>query len=115
VSPGERVPPAGERRRIARPRALLRGLFVFEQPAITVECTIRDLTQFGARVVVPPGVVVPRQGWLIDIRDGRAHDTSVVWRASGLLGVSFGETVNLRSLDLGRRRRLRQLWLACGG
>jgi hypothetical protein len=82
---------------------------------MTVECTIRDLTEFGARVVAPPNIVVPRRGWLINIRDGRAYEISVVWRAGGLIGVSFTEHFNLRSPVLGPRGHLRDLWLAAGG
>lgn len=109
------MPPATERRRIARQRALLSGKFVFEHPSMTVDCTIRDLTEFGARVVVGQGVVVPRRGWLINVRDGSAHESIVVWRAGGLLGVSFHETINVRVAIPAPHGHLHRLWMACAG
>ncbi len=108
-------PPASERRRRARQRALLNGKFVFEHPAMTVDCTIRDLTDLGARVVVGPGVIVPRLGWLINVRDGAAHRCEVIWRAGGLIGVKFVETINVRRPMLGPLNHLHRLWMASAG
>jgi hypothetical protein len=111
-----RVPPSGDRRRGARSKALLRGVLVFDHPPITVDCTIRDLTQSGARLVVVDRVAVPREGSLINIRDGVAYEVSVAWRANGEIGVSFGETIDLKQpAPSGPHHHLRNLWLACGG
>ena len=82
---------------------------------ISVDCTIRDLTPFGARIVVTSGAALPRRGWLINVRDGRAHDSLIVWRASGLIGVSFSDTMDLEHATATRQRHLRDLWIACGG
>jgi hypothetical protein len=93
----------------------LRGILVFDQPPITIDCTIRDLTPSGARLAVAPRVAVPRQGWLINIRDGLAHEVAIVWRTGGLVGVNFADTVDLKPATPGPHRHLRDLWLACGG
>ncbi len=110
-----RKPPTADRRRRARQRTLLTGKFVCEHPNMTVDCTIRDITEFGARVVVGPGVVVPRRGWLINVREGSAHQVDVVWRAGGLLGVTYVDTIDVRSPLSPSLNHLHRLWVACAG
>ena len=104
-----------DRRRRVRQRALLSGKFVCDHPVMSVDCTIRDITEFGARVVVGPGVVVPRRGWLINVREGSAHQVDVVWRAGGLLGLRYGETIDVRRPGSPRLKHLHHLWTACAG
>jgi hypothetical protein len=118
--PGEilpnRAPPLQERRRVLRPRVLLSGKLVFKDPPLTVDCAIRDLTELGARVVLAPDIVAPRRGWLVNLRAGCAYETVVIWRAAGLLGLRFGQTIDVtHPLPEGPMDHLHRLWIECAG
>jgi hypothetical protein len=104
------VPRSVEQRGVTRRRALLSGKFVFDQPRHSVDCVIRDLSEVGARIVFAPRVVPRGRGWLIDLRAGFAHDAVVIWRASGLLGVKFVETIDVTTSAPGPLSHLHRLW-----
>ena len=95
-----------------RRRALLSGKFVVDHPPLSIDCVIRDLTDAGARLVLGQNVICRPRGWLINLQAGSAHDAIVIWRAAGLLGVKFIETVDVRMPTPGALDRLHQLWLA---
>lgn len=96
-------------------RVLLTGKLVIGQPPVSVNCMIRDLTDHGARVVLAPNVVAPSRGWLINLRTGLAHDSVVAWRAAGLLGLDFIETIDLTGPIPGSLDHLHRLWVECAG
>jgi hypothetical protein len=66
-------------------------------------------------VGVSPGFVAPKRGWLVNIPAGVAHDSEVVWRAGGLLGVRFTETINVQTPIDGTFGFLHRLWIDCVG
>ena len=100
-----------DRRQAARRRSLLRAKFVSDHPPMTIDCAIRDLTRYGARVVFPASVVAPARGWLINVAAGAAHETVAIWRAGGLRGVKFVRTVDVTRPQPGPLNQLHRLWL----
>ncbi len=103
-----------EQRRARRPRVLLTGRLVFGEADLTVDCTIRDLTQTGARLKLSGPAALPARLTLIEVNSGRLHECEVSWRRLPEIGVSF---LSSRELETGpsgegaEMKRLRRLWL----
>ena len=78
-----------ERRRAVRQKSFLRGNIQFNHGRNTVDCLIRDITVYGARLVCSDPSPTPD---VIDVyipqkdQTFRAH---VIWRNAQELGVSF--------------------------
>ena len=104
-----------ERRRIVLQKSVLRGNIQFNHGRNTVDCLIRDITVYGARLVCSDPSPTPD---VIDVyipqkdQTFRAH---VIWRNAQELGVAFAQVANVQpmqgaadsSLDLsGRVERL---------
>lgn len=102
-----------EHRRSARQRVLLTGIVAYADMAISFRCAIRDRSDGGARLRLPPGMTTPDDFWLIDIRAAAAHEARVVWRNYPETGVTLGEPIVLKAPG-GEllRLQLRALWLA---
>jgi hypothetical protein len=92
---------------------LLAGRFVADRNAGVVECVVRDLTHYGARIELPSQVIIPSRGWLIVIKRGQAYETEVVWRAGGRCGVKFHQAVTVQEPLPEALNFLRRIWLEC--
>ena len=82
------VQPHPNKRRNARRRAVLAGKLVLAQ-GVETRCTIRDLSQSGARVRLASSQPTPNVVTLIDLSNGIVHQAEVVWRSSSDLGLRF--------------------------
>jgi hypothetical protein len=107
----ENIEVAGERRRARRPRALLSGKLVFGQMSYSADCSIRDLSDTGARVRVAGNPWVGGEVWLICSRSGVAYRSVVAWRRAAEFGLRFVEEVDLKQPKTGPLYALRRLWL----
>lgn len=85
-------PPLSERRARVRQRAFLKGVVWFNHRAACVDCTIRDISEHGARVVVNSSTaLIPNTVELeIPSKDQMLHST-VRWRTGNEMGVSFDQ------------------------
>jgi len=52
-------------------------------------CVVREISQFGAKLEIRPGWIIPRTFWLRIDGDSRLHHCLVVWRSSLIIGVDF--------------------------
>lgn len=84
--------------RSLRRRTLKRGLVTFAGGFMTLECTVRNLSETGARLVMENGAVPPDQFVLAVEVDGFEVDCQVIHRAADEFGVRF----------VGQRRATRQ-------
>jgi hypothetical protein len=110
------APSLANRREASRPRALLSGMLVFGPSQFTADCTIRDLTEQGARVRVRDDIVLPEPIWLIHLNSGKAQRAVVAWREPPDLGLRFEETVDLSTpITGGPLYRLHRLWIDSTG
>lgn len=101
-----------ELRPTPRRRVLLPGLIVYANGTQTCDCTLRDLTPGGTRIVVRHLLQLPQHFHLINIRDGVAYNARLVWTKGQEMGVGFEAVISLSgSADLAVER-LRKLWLA---
>lgn len=89
---------AVEQRRRRRNRVLLAAKFVYgDKRQFTPECTIWNLTEFGAAVRFPDAQPLPPVVELVEARSGRAHRAHIIWRRGGWIGLELSETRELRT------------------
>lgn len=87
--------PVDNKRRALRRRALLSGKIAYQNGKFTIPCTIRDISELGARVRVAEGQVLPTQVFLIDIREGCAYDSIIKWQRHPDAGLEFRNRIRL--------------------
>jgi PilZ domain len=78
-----------DKRKTARRRVLKEGKIVFADAMRVIDCTIRDMSPEGARLVIANSVGVPDTFMLYEKSTGTLHPASVVWRQTNALGVKF--------------------------
>lgn len=89
-----KVPAAAieERRKSPRRRMLKAGLLTFNGSFSAMKCTVRDLSDGGARLKVDQLAAIPAEFELIIEIDGLYAKSSVAWRKASEIGVRFLET-----------------------
>ena len=112
TTPNGSGPPPAERRPKPRSRVLLSGIVVHGDGAYSFDCSFRNLSETGARVVVGRTSQFPSQFFLINIRDRVAYDCKVVWNRGNEVGVTFKATVALSAITDPGLAYLKKLWLA---
>jgi hypothetical protein len=78
-----------ERRETPRSRTLKSGKIVLKLHSSVVDCTIRNLTEHGALLLVPSLAGIPASFELVLESNHVRHDCRVVWRGDNRLGVEF--------------------------
>lgn len=78
-----------DKRRAPRKRVLKGARIVFNERSSTLSCTVRDISDTGARVRVAQGQAVPAQFDLLIDADGFEASCSVAWRRGEEVGVVF--------------------------
>ena len=74
------------------------GLLSYPGSSKPLECTIRDLSDTGARIALHTNQLVPRRIYLINTRDRLAYRADIEWRTSIELGLIFRKTYSLAAL-----------------
>lgn len=77
------------RRRTPRQRVLLSGRLVMGDALAVLDCAIRNLSNFGARVQIADGHTAPDLVHLIEVRNGCVYKAEVVWRDYPNIGLAF--------------------------
>ena len=78
-----------EARRLPRRRVLKAGIIASNDRHLTVACTVRDLSETGARVKVEGTLTIPDTFELIIEVEGLEANCEVAWRARNEVGVRF--------------------------
>lgn len=104
-------PPMAERRPKTRKRVLLTGIIAYDDGAHSFHCTIRNLSESGARLAITGSMLFPPDFYLINIRDRVAYDANLVWNKGTEVGVTFKATLPLASITDPRLAFLKRLWL----
>jgi hypothetical protein len=78
-----------ERRKNPRHKTLKGGRIVFNNGSSSVACTIRSLSEGGARLLVETVLGIPSEFTLVRDDGGTARECFVRWRSSTVLGVEF--------------------------
>lgn len=82
-------PAAVERRKSHRMRVLKRGQAVLKVNLSVLNCTIRDLSEGGARLALENTAAVPHEFCLLFVAENEMRDVRVVWRRPDQMGVEF--------------------------
>ena len=80
-----------------RRRTLLGGKVIFGDDNRVRDCTIRDISDKGARIALAKGEVVPTRLYLIDRRTARAYEARVTWIKAPDFGLTFLNTYSLET------------------
>jgi PilZ domain len=89
--PGPAEPRAVERRRSARQKSFLRGAIHFNNKRNVVDCLIRDISPYGARLIFSDAVTTPD---VLDLYIPQKEQTlrvHVIWRHGQEVGVAFAQ------------------------
>lgn len=77
-----------EKRRTPRRRALKGGQISFRERSAAIDCTIRDVSETGARLIVESPIGVPENFDLVQV-GATARFCRVVWRKATQIGIEF--------------------------
>jgi hypothetical protein len=81
-----------ERRKVARQKSFLRGMIYFNNRRSAVDCLIRDISNFGARVIFSDSIQTPD---VLDLYIPQKEQTlraHVIWRHGTEVGVAFEQS-----------------------
>lgn len=99
-------------RRKARKPVLLTGIIASAGGDSSLDCTIRDLSETGARIVPAKGAQCPDEFYLINVRDRVAYKAKLV-RSEGLeAGIVFQKTLPLAAVTDPALGFLKKMWLS---
>ena len=78
-----------ERRRVPRQKSFLRGCVYFDRRRGALECLIRDISDYGARIIFSDNVTVPDAVELHIPQRQKTLRAVVQWRRGDEIGLSF--------------------------
>ncbi len=78
-----------ERRRVTRQKSFLRGCVYFDRRRGALECLIRDISDYGARIIFYDNVTVPDAVELHIPQRQKTLRAVVQWRRGDEIGLSF--------------------------
>ncbi len=108
---GNAAPVDLERRQQRRERVLLGGRIGYLAGNFRCDCTVRDLSTTGARVV-PSTLFLPRPDpFLMVMSRGLLHRAAVVWCADGSFGLRFSASWDLVDSMSKSPEQFRNWWL----
>jgi hypothetical protein len=79
-----------ERRAVARKKTLLQGRLFFNNGCNSVDCTVRDISDAGARLSFGGAVTIPEVVELRIPNKAEQYRAVVQWRIDKEVGVAFG-------------------------
>ena len=88
-------PRAVERRRIARQKSFLRGMIYFNNRRNAVDCLIRDISPYGARLIFSDAVTTPDVLELYIPQKEQTLRVHVIWRHGQEAGVAFAQAAQM--------------------
>jgi len=97
---------------IIPPAGLVSRLDRLGNGAFTCDCSVRSLSTTGARISVAGEHNFRGRIYVINIRDGSAYDSQVVWSKGADIGIKFDVVIPLSTTTDVGFSRLKKLWLA---
>jgi len=114
MSSASELPPLAERRPKPRRKVLLGGVVTWSDGARSFACSIRNLSESGARITVPRGQGVSTHVYLINVPHRIAYEAQIVWNNGAEAGVAFFKTIPLDGLSDPKLGYLNKLWHGFG-
>lgn len=81
------------KRRARRFRVLKQGKIILPNGMTVIDCTVRDLSETGARLLCGDHGAIPNTFRLVFPYDRTMRETEVIWRRPDQLGVRFTSEV----------------------
>lgn len=104
-------PVSAERRSSPRQRVLLTGVLSDSSRQATQSCSVRNLSESGARIQLPGTDLPMSWGSLIVVRDACVYGVEPVWVSGDQAGVRLVSQRSLSRPSTPDLDRLRGLWL----
>jgi two-component system cell cycle response regulator len=98
-----------ENRCESRRRVLWAGLIFVPQTHSTIDCSIKDLSETGARISVRSDTIIPNKFLLIDITNRAAYEVRCVRRDARVLGLKMLRSISLTERSSVEANQLRRL------
>ena len=106
--PGGPVPPK-ERRKTRRRPVLFSGLVFVPETHTTLDCSIKDISQTGARIEIQSDAPVQTRFFLINVKNSVAYDVQSVRRTGREIGLKMLRSIPLSEASDPEARQLRRL------
>jgi hypothetical protein len=100
---------AVQRRRQLRKKTYLGGMIVSTDGALVVDCTIRDLSESGAKIRISSRQLIAERAYLIVSGREIAHEVAVVRSRGDELGLKFVASYSLEDMSSKNLMFLRRL------
>lgn len=100
-----------ERRPRRRKSVLLPAVVTQAEGKQRFDCTIRDLSDSGARIAMPKGSLFAENFYLINIRDRMVCRARLIWQMEAEAGLAFETMVPLAAITDPALTFLKRLWL----
>ncbi len=97
-------------RKTPRKKTLLGGKVVYGDGQHVRDCTIRDLSETGAKIAIPKGECIPTRVFLIDRRTPIAYEATVSWIKAPDFGLTFLKAHSLKGDVPPELDYLKRLW-----
>ncbi len=83
--------PIADRRRAPRLKSLLTGTIVFDDHNSTMDCVVRNISAWGAKITLPDAFRVPDQFNLAVPHHDQTHRAEVIWRKGESAGLALSD------------------------
>jgi hypothetical protein len=105
------TPISVERRAAPRQRVLLTGVLSDSRREASQTCSVRNVSETGARIQLPGSDLPMSWGSLIVVRDACVYAIEPVWVSGDQAGVKLVSTRSFNGPSTQDMERLRDLWL----
>lgn len=78
-----------ERRKEARQKTFLKGRILFNKGASSMDCLVRDMSPFGARLSLTETTVLPDAFDLYIPQKEKTYRATLIWRRADGVGITF--------------------------
>ena len=83
--------PIADRRRAPRLRCLLSGMIIQDDRNSTMDCLVRNISAWGARIAVGDAFRLPESFNLLVPHHAQTHRARVVWRKGDTAGLALSD------------------------
>ncbi|NBU28255.1 MAG: hypothetical protein EBS42_08610 [Caulobacteraceae bacterium] len=102
-------------RKAQRNRCFLAATVVYGPHDIVVPATVRDISECGARLTLPPFTPLPPTFRVLMKQSGKCHNARMAWRRGEVMAVEFLSDVDMTTQQDESVRLLRRLALEMAG
>jgi len=88
---------AVERRKVVRQKSFLRGMIYFNNRHSALDCLVRDISPYGARLVFSDAVTIPDVLKLYIPQKEQTLRVHVIWRHGEEVGIAFAQIAELEN------------------